>query len=389
MTPSLLFLAGLALGALLVWLWMRARIERLDAAREFAETAASQMEARFQAAADSALRSSQSAFLEAARTTLDAVGSRMSLDLAQRQSQIEGVVQPIHETLGRLDVQVRELDKQRTTTLAGLDRQLQQLMSETGTLLGALRSPQARGRWGEITLRRVAELAGMVAQCDFSEQATYDSGAGARIRPDMIVHLPGGRALAVDAKAPLSAYLEALEAQGEKERRELMQRHAQQVASHVDRLGAKQYWSQIQPAPEMVVLFLPGEHFFSAAVEHRPSLIEDALAKNVIIATPVTLISILRGVAFGWRQEQLARNAEEIRRVAGEFLQRLAVFQESYADAGKQLAKAVEAFNRAAGAWESRLAPALRRIQELGIGENRDATLEPIDKAVREPKADV
>ncbi len=366
---------------------MRARLERLDAARQFAETAASQMEARFQAAADAAMRSTQSAFLDAARTTLDALGSRLTADLAQRHSQIEGVVQPIGETLGRLDLQVRELDKERARTLAGLDRQLQQLMSETGTLLGALRSPQARGRWGEITLRRVAELAGMVAQCDFTEQATFDTDSGARLRPDMIVHLPGGRSLAVDSKAPLSSYLEALEAPGEKQRRELFARHAQQVAGHVDRLGAKQYWSQLQPAPELVILFLPGDHFFSVAVEHRPSLIEDALAKNVLIATPVTLISVLRGAAFGWRQEQLARNAEEIRRVAGEFLQRLSVFQEAYLDAGRQLGKAVEVYNKSVASWDTRLTPALRRIEDLGLSEATGVALEPVEKTVREPKA--
>ena len=386
MLPSLLFAAGLGLGALLTWLWMRARLERLDAARQFAETAATQMEARFQAAADAAMRSTQSAFLDAARTTLDALGSRLTADLAQRHSQIEGVVQPIGETLGRLDQQVRELDKERARTLAGLDRQLQQLMSETGTLLGALRSPQARGRWGEITLRRVAELAGMVAQCDFTEQATFDTDSGARLRPDMIVRLPGGRSLAVDSKAPLSSYLEAIEAPGEKERRELFARHAQQVAGHVDRLGAKQYWSQLQPAPELVILFLPGDHFFSVAVEHRPSLIEDALGKNVLIATPVTLISILRGAAFGWRQEQLARNAEEIRRVAGEFLQRLSVFQEAYLDAGRQLGKAVEVYNKSVASWDTRLTPALRRIEDLGLPEATGVALEAVEKTVREPR---
>ncbi|HTW66180.1 MAG TPA: DNA recombination protein RmuC [Bryobacteraceae bacterium] len=383
----LIFVVGFLAGGLIMGLWMRARLARLEAARQFAETGAAKLTETFQALAAAALRSNQGAFLEAARGTLETTRAEMTGDLAQKQTAIEGVVQPLAETLGRLESQVRELERAREKAFGSLGEQVQTLARETATLSTALRSPQARGRWGEVTLRRVAELAGMVRNCDFSEQETRE-GDGVRIRPDMIVRLPGDRTLVVDAKVPLTAYLDAAAAQDEPTRRAALARHAQQVSEHVRQLASKQYWNQFQPAPELVVLFLPGDHFFSAALESRPELIEEALAKKVVIATPVTLISVLKGIAYGWNQEQLAENAEEIRRVASEMYERVQLVQEHYSDTGRLLEKTVEAYNKSVGSWDSRLVPALRKMRELGVanGEEPDAP-QQIDLLARRPRA--
>ena len=347
---------------------MRAKLARLEAAREFADNSAAKLSETFQGLADASLRSTQTALM------------------TQGQAAVEGAVKPLGDSLVRLETQVRELERAREKVFGSLDHQLQSLARETLTLSNALRSPQARGRWGETTLRRVAELSGMVKNCDFSEQQTHDAENG-RIRPDMIVRLPGGRLLAVDAKVPLTAYLDAVGAADEFARRAAIQRHAAQVAEHVKQLGGKQYWAQFQPAPELVVLFLPGDHFFSAALEINPALLEDAMARKVVIATPVTLISILKGIAYGWTQEQLAENAEEIRRVSKELYERVQTVFEYYADTGRALEKTVEAYNRSVGSWDSRLTPALRRLNELGIGSDEPAAVEPVDIVTRRPRA--
>jgi DNA recombination protein RmuC len=381
------FLAGILAGGLMVGLWMRARLARLEEAKSFAEHSASHLQETFQSLADAALRSNQGAFLDAARATLDTARVQMTGDLAQKQTAIEGLVRPLADSLGRLETQVRELERARENAFGSLGEQLQTLARETTTLSTALRSPQARGRWGEVTLKRVAELAGMVENCDFLEQATRERD-GSRIRPDMIVRLPGGRVLIVDAKVPLTAYLDAAGASDEPTRKAALDRHSQQVAEHVRQLSSKQYWSQFQPAPELVVLFLPGDHFFSAALESKPDLIEDALARKVVIATPVTLISVLKGIAYGWNQEQLAENAEAIRRVASELYDRVQVVHDYYADTGRHLEKAVEAYNRSVGSWESRLVPALRKMRELGVANGEEPVApEQIDVVARRPRA--
>src|SRR6202162_1775190 len=350
--PWLMFIIGMLAGGLIAGLWMRARLARLEAAKQFAESGVAKLQDTFQALADAALRSNQSAFLDAARTTLETTRVEMSGDLAQKQTAIEGVVQPLADSLGRLEIHVRELERAREKAYGSLGEQVQTLARETATLSTALRSPQTRGRWGEVTLRRVAELAGMVHNCDFQEQEMHE-GDGMRIRPDMIVRLPGGRSLIVDAKVPLTAYLDAVGAQEEGARKAALVRHGQQVAEHVRQLSSKQYWSQFQPTPELVVLFLPGDHFFSAALEIRPDLIEEALAKKVVIATPVTLISVLKGIAYGWNQEQLAENAEEIRRVASEMYERVQSVHEHYSATGRLLEKTVAAYNSSVGSWDS------------------------------------
>jgi DNA recombination protein RmuC len=381
------FFAGLAVGGLVIGLWMRARIARLEAAKQFADDATAKLNETFQSLADAALRSNQSSFLESARATFEAARAQATGDLAQKQTAIEGVVRPLSDSLGRLEVQVRELERAREKAFGGLGEQLQSLARETSTLSTALRSPQARGRWGEVTLRRVAELAGMVKNCDFVEQETH-AGDGIRIRPDMVVRLPGERSLVVDAKVPLTAYLDAAGATDEPARRSALQRHGQQVAEHVRQLASKQYWSQFQPAPELVVLFLPGDHFFSAALEVNPDLIEEALAKKVVIATPVTLISVLKGIAYGWGQEQLAENAEAIRSVASELYDRVQLVQDHFVDTGRLLDKTVEAYNRSVGSWDSRLVPALRKMRELGVASGVEPEApEQIDVLARRPRA--
>ncbi len=276
--------------------------------------------------------------------------------------------QPVAEALARLEAQLRESDLQRQHALGGLEHHLTSLSKETVALSQALRAPNARGRWGELTLRRVAELAGMVAFCDFTEQ---ESGGG--MRPDMIVRLPGGRTLAVDAKAPLSGYLDAEAAADDVSRRAALDRHAQQVSRHVTQLSGREYWSLLQPAPEMVVLFLPGDHFLGAALERDPELLERALAKKVLLATPLTLVSVLKGIAYGWRQERLAKNADELRRISSEFYERVRAFAEFYAASGRHLAKAVDSYNRSVASWDSRLQPSLKRMRELGVAGRTEA----------------
>jgi DNA recombination protein RmuC len=294
---------------------------------------------------------------------------------------------PIADALQRIESQIRDFEAQRHHMLGGLEQQLSSLSRETVTLSQALRAPNSRGRWGELTLRRVAELAGMVPYCDFFEQTFFEQTQGEGMRPDMIVRLPGGRTLAVDAKVPLAAYLDSEAAAEEGSKRAALERHAQQVMRHVIQLSGREYWTQFQPAPEMVVLFLAGDHFLSAALERDPELLERALARKVLLATPVTLISVLKGVSYGWRQEKLAQNAGELRRIAAELYDRVRIFGESYADSGRHLAKAVEAYNRSAGSWEARLVPSLKRMRELGVGADEAPQPGRIDVAAREPQA--
>jgi DNA recombination protein RmuC len=292
-------------------------------------------------------------------------------------------IQPLADALSRIETQMREFESQRQHTLGGLEANLESLSRETVALSRALRAPNTRGRWGELTLRRVAELSGMSPHCDFTEQDSQDGR-----QPDMIVRLPGGRTLAVDAKAPLSAYLDADAADGAVQRTGALDRHAQQLWRHVTTLASREYWAQFPAAPEMVVLFLPGEQFLGAALERDPELLDRALAKRVMVATPVTLVSVLKGVAFGWRQEKLARNAEELRRIAGEFQDRVRVFAEAYADSGRHLARAVEAYNRSAASWDARLLPSLDRMRELGVGAAAGGQPGRIDTAVRLPRVE-
>jgi len=393
------FVMGFVLGAILVALWMRGRVVELDAARRLAEVNLSSAQSNsgklaetFQALADQALRTTQQTFLDSARSTLETVRVEMTGDMTQRQTAVETVVKPLTESLAKLEIQVREIESARQHAFGGIEQQLQtlsqrelELQKETASLVTALRAPQVRGRWGEMTLRRVAELAGMVERCDFFEQETQETESG-RIRPDVIVRLPGDRTVVVDAKVPLTAYLDAMAATSDAERRNALMRHSQQVAKHVDQLSNKTYWQQFQPAPEFVVLFLPGDHFFSAALEHKPTLVEDAARLKILIATPSTLIAILKGVAYGWRHERLAENAEQIRQVAAEIFDRIVTLETHFNDVGRSLGKSVEAYNRCVASLESRLYPSLRRIRELGATTAEEPPApEPVDIVPRTP----
>ncbi|SLM47713.1 putative DNA recombination protein RmuC [Nitrospira japonica] len=335
----------------------------------------------FRALSGEALKHNNEAFLSLAKATYETLQTEAKGDLAQRQQAIDELVRPLTESLHRYDEQLRAMEQSRQAAYGGLDQHMkllaesqQRLKEETGNLVNALRAPAVRGRWGEITLKRVVELAGMVAHCDFTEQESVAVEDG-RLRPDMIVQLPGGRQIVVDAKAALNGYLDAYEASGEDQRREGLRRHAAQVRTHMGQLSLKAYWSQFAQAPEFVVLFLPGEQFLGAALEQDPGLIEDGFAQGVVLATPTTLMALLRAVAYGWRQERLTAHAEEAGRLGKDLYERMAVLAEHLNDVGQALGRSVTAYNKAVGSLETRILPAARRFKELGVASDKDIPL--------------
>lgn len=353
-----------------------------QARQELAET--------FQALSGEALKQNNEAFLNLARSSFATLQVEAKGDLAQRQQAIDNLVKPLQDTLHRYDDQLRQLEQSRQAAYGGLDQHLkllaesqQRLQLETGNLVKALRAPAIRGQWGEITLKRVAELAGMVARCDFFEQESIASDEG-RLRPDMVVQLPGGRQIIVDAKTVLAGYLDAHEASTEEQRFEGMRRHAAQVRSRMDELSLKAYWNQFAQAPEFVVLFLPGEQFLGAALEHDPRLIEDGFLRSVVLATPTTLMALLRAVAYGWRQERLTEHAEEAGRLGKDLYERMAVLTEHVNDVGQALGKSVLAYNKAVGSLETRILPAARRFKELGVSSEKEIPmLDPVELVSR------
>jgi len=346
--------------------------------------------AAFQALSGEALKQNNEAFLSLAKTTFHTLHAEAKGDLAQRQQAIDELVKPLSESLHRYDEQLRQLEQSRQAAYGGLDQHLkllaetqQRLQQETGNLVNALRTPAIRGRWGEITLKRVAELAGMAAHCDFFEQESVMSEDG-RLRPDMVVQLPGGRQIIVDAKTVLSGYLDAHEAGDEERRMEALRRHAAQVRTRINDLSLKAYWSQFDQAPEFVVLFLPGEQFLGAALEQDPRLIEEGFAQGVVLATPTTLMALLRAVAYGWRQERLAEHAEEAGRLGKDLYERMANLAEHVNDVGQSLGKSVVAYNKAVGSLETRILPAARRFKDLGVASEKEiASLEPVEVVAR------
>ena len=353
-------------------------------------TARQLAEARAAAAAE--LAASQQALLDKAdlriRETFQSLASQALNDNRQSffdlaKTSFEAYRQPIADTLKRVDERLGDVERERIESYARLSEQIVALGSSATTLANALRTPAVRGRWGELQLRRVVEMAGMLQRCDFDEQPGLFSENG-RLRPDLIVHLPGGKQIVVDAKAPLEQFLEAQNAIDEASRIARLQGHARQVRDHMDRLAAKAYWDQLGNSPEMVVMFLPGESLFSAALQHDLTLIEHGLQQRVLLASPLTLIALLTTVAHSWRQEALTENYREVARLGKEFYERLATFADRFDEIRKRLDGAVQAYNEAAGSFESRILVSARRLRELEVTTADE--LRPADPIERVPR---
>ncbi len=334
-----------------------------------------ELEESFQALSAKALRENNETFIQLAKTTFETLQTKAKNELETRKTSIEEMIKPVKETLSQLDKGMRELEKERKGDHAYLKGQIDSLMraegelkKETANLSKALRSPAQRGRWGEIQLKRVVELAGMVDHCDFYEQTHTIGEEEARVRPDLIVKLPGERNIVIDAKVPLQAYLEAMEQEEEKRRIEKLQEHARHLRTHILALSKKNYWKHITPSPEFVVLFLASEPFFSAALEQDSSLIDLGAENGVILATPTTLIALLRAVSYGWKQQHLSQFAERIRDLGQELHRRILDMTSHFAKVGKSLSHAVESYNKTVGSLESRVLVTARKFNDLGIG---------------------
>lgn len=392
------FILGAILGALVVYFLCkgaqaRVRIElaALEALREaekkgaeeklaLLEAAREQLKESFKALSSEALSKNNASFLDLAKTALEKYQEGARGDLEKRQQAIHKTVEPVNEALKQFSERVNRMEERRTESDAGLRQQLQhlgesqlRLSQTTNSLVSALRKPEGRGQWGELQLRRTVELAGMINYCDFMEQASVETEAGDRLRPDMIVRLPNERQVVVDSKVPLAAYLEALESAEPTDKAVQMERHARHIRDHIKNLSQKKYWSQFENTPEFVVLFIPNEAIFSAALEEDPQLIELGVENRVILATPTTLIALLKAVAYGWQQEAITREAKQISALGKELYERISVVIGHFSKLGKSLEQSVGHYNRAVSSVESRLLVTARKFEAL-----ESASTEPL-----------
>ncbi len=369
---------------------LEAAAEGLDAERQLLKDLKREMTDTFNALSSRALKSSSEDFIRLASEHLGKIIETTKGRLGEHQSAMDGMIKPLQETLRRYEGEIKAMEEGRQKAFGSLEEQLRALASgqeslqrETGNLVSALRKPEVRGRWGEMQLKRVAELSGMSMHCDFTEQVSVDTDTG-KARPDMVVHLPSGREIVVDSKVSLDAYLDATADRTEEGRKTKLERHARQVRTHMDRLSSKEYWSQFEQSPEFVILFIPGESFLGAALDADTTLIEDGIGKKVILATPTTFIALLRAIAFGWRQEQVTKNAREVSLLGRELYERISTMVRHFEDLGSAIRKATEMYNKTVGSMEARVLPSARRFRDLGAtGAGEIPVLEETDNLPR------
>jgi DNA recombination protein RmuC len=344
----------------------------------------------FQSLAGEALQASSRQFIDLAKARFDSLQKEAEGDLEQRKVAIQAMVNPLETALRDLRTEVTRVESARQEAYGSLRSEVQQLAltskelrQETGSLVSSLKQPQVKGKWGELTLRRAVELAGMSPHCDFVEQKSVETEDG-RLRPDLIVHLPGGTQVVIDAKVPLHAFLAAVGSRSDVEYQQAMTQHARLVRDHISRLSAKEYWKQFEPTPEFVVLFVPGESFFSAALEHDLTLIEDAIADHVVLASPTTLIALLRAIAYGWREQLVAENAERIKDLGNQLYDRVVTFAEHLSEIAKGLERANKAYNNAVASFDNRLMPSVRKFKEMGVGSSAEVPeIDPVETSPR------